>query len=199
MNASQVVDEFSRQVESAKSRGLTDVSIESLESYLSALRKHIETQAPLAAANIEFQRQANEYAYQSEHEMFRSVIDSGQAALKGSLIIGGGSVAALLAFASAAWRALTPEGLATLGLTVFLLACGVLLVGVSAGLTYFSQSYYHDGLGEPDDCKQDRIGDRLRVAACSLGVGSYVLYAWSCWNLYKVMGSFAVDSYIPVG
>lgn len=199
MNASQVVDEFSRQVDSAKRRGLTDVSIESLESYMSALREHIDTQAPLAAANIDFQRQANEHAYQSEHEMFRSVIDSGHAALKGSLLIGGGSAAALLAFASAGWKSLTPDGLATLGLTVFLLACGVLLVGVAGGLTYLSQSYYHDGLGEPDGCRQGRIGDWLRIAACVLGAGAYVLYGWACWNIYRVMGSFSVASYIPVG
>lgn len=199
MDPSQVVDEFSRQVESAKNRGNTEVTIESLENYLVALREHIERQAPLAAANLEFERRANEYAYQSEHEMFRTVIDSGQAALKASLLIGGGAAAALLAFASSAWKSLNPDGLAILGLTVFLLSCGVLLVGIAGGLTYLSQSFYHDGLGEPDGCKQDRIGDRLRILACVLGVGSYVLYGCACWNIYRVMSSFSVDSYIPVG
>lgn len=199
MDPSQVVDEFSRQVESAKNRGNTEVTIESLEKYLLALREHIERQAPLAKANLEFERRANEYAYQSEHEMFRTVIDSGQAALKASLLIGGGASAALLAFASSAWKSLNADGLEILGLTVFLLSCGVLLVGIAAGLTYLSQSFYHAGLGEPEGCMQDRVGDRLRISACVLGVGSYVLYGWSCWNVYRVMSSFSLDSYIPVG
>lgn len=199
MTPIQVVAEFARQVESAKSRGNTEVTIDSLETYLEALRENIERQSPLAAANVEFQAQAIEHAYRSEHEMFRTVIESGQAALKANLLIGGGAAAALLAFASSAWKSLSPEGLALLGLTVFLLACGVLLVGVAGGLTYLSQSSYHNGLREPAGCRQDRVGDWLRRLASVLAAGAYLLYGFSCWNIYRVMSSFSIDTYFPVG
>lgn len=199
MEPSQVVDEFSRQVESAKSRGLKDVSIESLEAYMIALRDRIETHAPLTSANIEFQRQANEHAFQDHQAMFRSVIDSGQAALKASILVGGGAAAALLAFASAAWKSLSPAGLELLGLTVFLLACGVVLAVISAGLTYLSQGLYYDGMGKPDNCKEDRAGDALRYASVVLVAGSYGLYVCACWCIYRIMRSFPVDSYFPVG
>lgn len=199
MEPSQVVDAFSTQVESAKSRGLKDVSIESLEAYMIALRDRIETHAPLTSANIEFQRQANEHAFQDRQAMFRSVIDSGQAALKASILVGGGAAAALLAFGSAAWKSLTPTGLELLGLTVFLLACGVVLAVVAAGLTYLTQGLYYDGMDKPDHCLEDRVGDGVRYTSLALVVGSYGLYGWACWNIYRVMGSFNVESYIPVG
>ncbi|WP_042956493.1 hypothetical protein [Pseudomonas brassicacearum] len=199
MKSSQVVEAFSSQIESAKQRGSTEVTIESLEIYLESLREHIEKQAPLDEANAEFQRQAHEYAVQAEHEMFKTVIDSGQAALKASLLIGGGSVVALLAFASSAWKALSSDGLSLLGLTVFLLAVGVLLVGIASCLTYAAQSSYHSGLDKPDDCKQDKAGDRLRLAACTMVAGTYLLYGWCCWNIFLVMTSFKVESFIPVG
>ena len=199
MEPSQVVDEFSRQVESAKSRGLKDVSIESLEAYMIALRERIETHAPLTSANIEFQRQANEHAFQDRQAMFRSVIDSGQTALKASILVGGGAAAALLAFASAAWKSMNPAGLELLGLTVFLLACGVVLAVIAAGLTYLTQGLYYDGMDKPDNCMEDRVGNGVRYASLALVVGSYSLYGWACWNIYRVMGSFSVESYIPVG
>jgi hypothetical protein len=198
MEPSQVVDEFSRQVESAKSRGLKDVSIESLEAYMVALRDRIETHAPLTSANIEFQRQANEHAFQDQQAMFRSVLDSGQAALKASILVGGGAAAALLAFASAAWKSLTPAGLDLLGLTVFSLACGVVLAVIAAGLTYLSQGLYYDGMGKPDSCKEDRAGDAFRYTSLALVAGSYGFYVWACWNIYRIMGSFSVVSFIPV-
>ncbi|SDU20302.1 hypothetical protein [Pseudomonas mandelii] len=198
MNSTQVVDAVTAQVQSAKDRGHQEVTIESLETYLEALKQHIESQAPLMQANIDFQRQANEYAHQSEQEMFRSVIVSGQIALKTSLLIGGGGAAALLAFASSAWKSLKPEGLELLGLTVFLLGVGVLLVGIAAGTTYLSQSFYHDGLGKPDKCLEDKIADRLRVAACAFVVLSYLVYGWSCWNIFRMMKSFSIEAFIPV-
>lgn len=199
MEPGEVVDEFSRQVESAKSRGLTDVSIESLEAYMAALRDRIETQAPLTSANIEFQRQANEHAFQDRQAMFRSVIDSGQAALKASILVGGGAAAALLAFASAAWKSLNPTGVELLGVTILLLACGVVLAVIAAGATYLAQGLYYDGMGKPDNCKEDRAGDALRYTSLTLVAASYGLYGWACWNIYRIMGSFSVGSYIPVG
>ncbi|KAA5842281.1 hypothetical protein F2A37_16570 [Pseudomonas chlororaphis] len=198
MNAIQAVSEVSRQIQSVKERGGTEVTVESLEKYLTALSANIEQRAPLEQANIDFQKQANEYAYQSEQAMFRTVIDSGQWALKSGLLIGGGAAAALLAFASSAWRSLTSEGLALLGLTVFLLAIGVLLVAIAGSMTYLSQSFYHAGLAGADDCREDRIADLFRIAACVLVAGSYCLYAWSGWNVYRMMGSFAVSPFIPV-
>lgn len=198
MEPIQVVDEFSRQVASAKSRGLKDVSIESLEAYMSALRDRIENRAPLTSANIEFQRQANEHSFQDRQAMFRTVIDSGQAALKASILVGGGAAAALLAFASAAWKSLTPAGLELLGLSVFSLACGVVLAVIAAGSTYLSQGLYYDGMGRPEGCREDRVGDAFRYTSLALVVGSYGLYVWACWNIYRIMGSFSVVSYIPV-
>ncbi|VVP25113.1 hypothetical protein PS876_04038 [Pseudomonas fluorescens] len=199
MEPSDVVNEFSRQVESAKSRGLKDVSIESLESYMVALRGRIEMHTPLTAANIEFQRQANEHAFQDQQAMFSSVIDAGQAALKASILVGGGAAAALLAFASSAWKALNPTGLELLGLTIFLLACGVVLAVIAAGVTYLAQGLYYDGMGKPDNCKEDRAGNILRYTSLILVVSSYGVYGWACWNIYRIMGSFSVASYIPVG
>ncbi|WDH25069.1 hypothetical protein [Pseudomonas chlororaphis] len=199
MNASQVVGEVSQQIRLVKEKGGTEITVESLERYLSALSANIEQRAPLDQANIDFQKQANEYAYQSEQAMFRTVIDSGQWVLKSGLLIGGGSMAALLAFASSAWKSLTPDGLTLLGQTVLLLGIGALLVAIAGSMTYLSQSYYHAGLGGDDNCRDDQIGNIFRLTACLLVAGSYILYAWSGWNVYLMMGCFAVSPLIPVG
>lgn len=199
MEPIEVIDALAMQVESAKSRGLKDVSIESLELYMAALRERVEKLSPLTEANYEFQRQANDHAFQDRQAMFRTVIDSGQAALKASLLVGGGAAAALLAFASSAWKALSPQGLELLGLTMFFLAVGVFLVVLASGATYLSQGLYHDGLGKPHKSKEDRAGDILRYTSLALVVVSYGLYALACWNIYRMMGSFSVGSYFPVG
>ncbi|SEC88897.1 hypothetical protein [Pseudomonas marginalis] len=199
MEPNEVIDALAVQVESAKSRGLKDVSIESLEMYMVALRERVEKLSPLTEANNEFQRQANDHAFQDRQAMFRTVIDSGQAALKASLLVGGGAAAALLAFASSAWKSLKPEGLELLGLTIFVLAIGVLLVVLASGATYLSQGLYHDGLGKPHNCKEDRAGDILRYISLTLVVSSYGLYALACWFIYKMMGSFSIVGFIPVG
>jgi len=198
MEPNEVIDALAEQVEHAKSRGLKDVSIESLEMYMAALRERVVKLSPLTGANIEFQRQANEHASQERQMMFRAVIDSGQAALKAGIIVGGGSGVALLAFASSAWRSLSPEGLKILGLTIFILAAGVVLVAVAAGTTYLSQGLYYDGLGKPRS-RLNRTGHVLRYATLALVIISYILYGLACWNIYKLLGSFSIDSYIPVG
>ncbi|MBP5119610.1 hypothetical protein HUS85_27625 [Pseudomonas protegens] len=199
MDPNEVIDALAMQVESAKSRGLKEVSIESLELYMAALRERVEKLSPLTEANIEFQRQANEHAFQDRQAMFRTVIDAGQAALKASILVGGGAAAALLAFASSAWKSLSPQGLELIGLTVLLLAVGVLLAVLASGATYLSQGLYHDGLGKSDNCKEDRAGDVLRYTSLTLVLVSYALYGWACWNIYRIMGNFAIESYIRVG
>lgn len=199
MNANQVVEGVSRQVQIAKEKGYTEVTIESLEAYLLALQDHITQQAPLTQANIDFQKLANEHAFQSEHEMFKSVIDSGQAALKTGLLIGGGSAAALLAFASSTWKSLRPEGLEMLGITIFLLGLGVIGIGIAASLTYLSQCFYHEGLRQPENCRSDKIANGIRILACVLVAGAYLLFFWSSWNVFQLMKSFPVDTFFPVG
>lgn len=199
MELRQVIEELSRQVELAKDRGLKDVSIESLEVYMIVLRERIEKHTPLTTANIELQRQANEHDFQQNHAMFRSVIDSGQAALKANILVGGGAAAALLAFASSAWKALNPAGVELLGLTIFLLACGVVLAVIAGGVTYLSQGLYYDGMDKPDSCWETRLGNALRYTSLTLTATSYGLYGWACWNIYRVMGSFSIDSFIRVG
>ncbi len=88
MEPNEVIDALAEQVEDAKSRDLKYVSIESLEIYMAALREHVEKLSPLTEANTEFQRQATEHAFQDQQAMFRTVIDSGQAALKSSILVG---------------------------------------------------------------------------------------------------------------
>ncbi|MDD2054205.1 hypothetical protein NPS46_16775 [Pseudomonas putida] len=199
MEPNEVIDALAEQVEDAKSRGLKEVSIESLEMYMAALRARVEKLSPLTEANTEFQRQATEHAFQDRQTMFRTVIDSGQAALKSSILVGGGAAAALLAFASSAWKSLSHAGLELLGMSVFALASGVVLAVVASGATYLSQGLYHDGLGKPHNCWEDRAGNAMRYASLVFVAISYGLYGWACWNVYKVMGSFSVESYIPVG
>lgn len=198
MTASEVVQEIQAAVKQFKEQGHQGISIESLETYLDGAAKIIHQTPEEAAANLELLKINHDHQHQWGQAMFRSVIDSGQVALKNSILIGGGGVVAMLAFASSAWKSLKPEGLELLGWSVVLLALGVLLCGLSAGFTYLSQSFYHDGHYKPGDCREDKFGDWFRWGSIGLVLLSYGLYFTAAVLTLFMMKSFSVVHTFPV-
>lgn len=187
MSAKLVIDALRQQLETLKSQGSTLVNIDSLENYLGNLESGLQSQTTIDQIHIDFRKQENEFNNQSAQELFRSVVSSGQAALKTSILVGGGSAAALLAFASSAWRSLKPEGLDALALSVFLLAVGVLCSAIATGTNYVCQFFYHDSFYDESRIK-DRIGDAANIFSNLLVLASYSLYGYACWNVYKMLG-----------
>ncbi|UXJ55048.1 hypothetical protein [Pseudomonas citronellolis] len=191
MNGREVVTLIQQQLSEVKAQGINEVMIDNLQNYLQHLAENIQQQVPLDQVNIDFQKQANEFNNQSSQELFRSVINSGQSALRTSILVGGGSAAALLAFASSAWRSLRPEGLELLAMGVFLLAAGVLCSAIATGMNYVGQYCYHSSFNS-DSKMADKIGDSANIISNVLVVVSYCLYGVACWKVYGMLGLFNV-------
>lgn len=120
----------------------------------------------------------------SDLEMFRTVIQSGQNAVKTALLMNGGASVSLLAFIGK----LTEEQHAripafTNALAIFV--CGVFAIVASSGATYMSQWFY----AEPENWKQ-RTGLSFNVLAILLGLVSYVFFVWGMRSAYVAFLAF---------
>src|SRR3546814_644754 len=114
--------------------------------------------------------------------MFRSVISSGQSALKSSILINGGATVALLAFVGTVWN--DPQSAPTLGPLVSVLvlfAVGVLLSAMAHGTTYLSQ-YFYSMVGE-------RTGAAFHILTVALVLGAYSTFGWATFSIYDALGS----------
>lgn len=191
MNAKQTIDAVRHQLSLLKEQGTSQVNIDGLDAYLKDLGAAIENSVSIDQINIDFQKQQNEFNHQSGQELFKSVISSGQAALKTSILVGGGSAAALLAFASSAWRSLKPEGLDSLALGVALLSFGVLCSAIATGLNYIGQFFYHSAFYKEGNSHQ-RAGNVANISSNILVLVAYILYGIASWNVYKTLGSLNV-------
>jgi hypothetical protein len=132
-----------------------------------------------AQLQIMVEREKSNHA--SDLEMFRSVIQSGQNALKTALLMNGGASVALLAFIGK----LTEERQAhipafTNALTVFVL--GVFCIVVASGSTYLSQWLYAAESGW-----KERAGFGFNLLSIILGLASYGLFIWA---MTKAHGAF---------
>jgi hypothetical protein len=117
--------------------------VQSLLQYLTDLER--DAPAISQAAQMEHQSQLafHRAVHETQLEMFKSVIESGQTAINTAILVSGGGTAALLAFVGALYRreppVSVPHALVT-ALVIF--AFGVLCGAVAGGLRYASQYCY---------------------------------------------------------
>lgn len=116
-------------------------------------------------------------------KIFRSVIMTGQAAMKSIVLINGGASVSLLALighlASSSAKSIVPS----LALSLVCFAAGVLFGGMAIGLTYITLSSYN--------INKATLGNISNFIAVGLLVSSYVLFAVGCYNAYLAFRSMA--------
>nr|WP_064494316.1 hypothetical protein [Pseudomonas chengduensis] len=190
MNAIEAVAEVQKAVSQAKELGNTEVTVASLELFLERLINHIAQQAPMESAQLEFQKVNLEQSHQAQLEMFRSVMSTSQGALKSCLVVSGGGAAALLAFTSSTWSALTPDGLAVLSSALWLMGLAVLFAALASAFAYFTQYFYDES--DTDGDWKDRVGLASHVLAACLVLGSYGLFTWACWKASSLIEYFNI-------
>ena len=190
MNAKQVVAKIQQDIQGVRERGLNEIPVANLEKYLEEIQQNLQ-HADASEAQLEIHKIERTHDLLGEHEMFRSVVNAGQMALKNSLLVGGGAAAALLAFASSAWKGLKPEGLELLGLAVTMLAAGVVLTAFASGMNYVSQSLYHEAYGE-DKPRHELAGHVANGISCGSVIAAYILYGLAGYKVYLMMQCFDV-------
>jgi hypothetical protein len=191
MDAKDFAQELRDIVDELKTKGVESISSENLIKYLDEALRDISTSARPSEATIE-RYKAELQKWVEEHknihaqgvEMFRSVIQAGQNALRTAFLMNGGASVALLAFVGHL-SSVAPERVSTLAPSLTVFVGGVLVAALASGVTYLSQWFY---AGERS--WQKKTGFALNIAAILFGLGAYGVFAFGMWRAYHVFANF---------
>ena len=193
MKAKDVVELLDDSIRTAKDGGTTTVPIERLQAFSVEMRRMVDespTDAALSEAQLEhYKVQLNDWANSQQRahewnlEMLRSVITTGQSAVKSALLINGAAAVALLAFIGNIWSSPTgPHTIAGIPCAMAYYVIGVLVAAVAAGFTYLSQAGYGSGFGNASRV----VGVAAHIGAVSCVVASYVMFGYASLLAYRV-------------
>uniref|UniRef100_A0A6H1ZEA4 Uncharacterized protein n=1 Tax=viral metagenome TaxID=1070528 RepID=A0A6H1ZEA4_9ZZZZ len=178
MEAKALIGHIRESVGDAVAKGQEQISSANLLQFLNNLDAAVDAAEPLAQAQREFEKVQLEHSHQWDQEMFRSVIDSGQAALKAAFLVTGGGAAALLAFTGSAWKHLPAAGIQSLATALFLLGLGAFLIALASGFTYLAQSCFAQA--EFTASKRWKMsGEVIRWIAVTFVLTNYGLFFWT--------------------
>ena len=190
MNAKDFALELRRALSKVLQEGHGTVETRNVIAYLDEAVSTME-QLPLnpSEADLELYK-ANLQKWVEEHknfhaqnrEMFRSVIASGQNALRTAFLMNGGGAIAILSFVGTL-AINSPQRVAPFASTLAMFVTGVLLVAAAAGSTYLSQLFYTDE-------SSLRAGKIFHAIAILLPILSYVTFAWGVYKAYLVFAAF---------
>ncbi len=196
MKTSEVLENLKGAIAHAKEVGVEHVAIADLESFATELERQAnESPEGISAGEASMEAYKAKLAalgnsLQQEHEtnleMLRTVITTGQSALKSSLLINGGAAAALLAFIGGLWgKAGAKTVLPNLSYGLSLFVWGVLSAACASGATYLSQAGFSGDLGKHSQV----IGQVARGLAIICVISSYLLFACGAWQAYIAVSS----------
>lgn len=173
-----------------KSEGVDEIKIDNLIAYLNEVIESPNSEI----SQVELERyradlllwvEQNKGIQASQVEMFKSVISSGQNALRTSFMMNGGATVALLAFLgklSEEHETKIPE----FSLCLVIYVIGVLAITIASGSTYLSQWLYAS-----NEKWQKATGFWLNMLAIVLGLTSYGLFIWGTFRAYEAFRNFA--------
>lgn len=185
MNAKQFAAQMKAMIEDIKSKGTAAIYCDNIIAYLNEVQNSPDPEPTLVdieryKADLQNWIEANKYQHEGNLEMFRSVIASGQGAIKSSFLLNGGAAVALLAFIAhlAEFKAdKVPEFAACL----LPFAFGVLAIVVTSGCTYLSQWLYSNAREGAR-----KAGFRVNILCILLGIASYAFFIWGLLATYRI-------------
>lgn len=190
MSVKEFVGQMKQTIEEIKAQGTASIQCDNLIAYLSEIQKAPEKE-PTALqieqykADLQNWIETNKQNHEGNLEMFRSVITSGQSAIKTTFLLNGGASIAMLAFIghltqfSAAKIPLFAACLATF-------AYGVLAIAMASGFTYLSQWLYAS-----DRPAAIKAGFYFNLLCILLGFSSYGFFAWGLFKAYCAFLGYA--------
>lgn len=172
--------------------GATHLRTESVISYLDQSIKYLEelpsepSSADLELYKAKLQTWVEEHRSAHAHkvEMFRSVIESGQNALRTAFLLNGGGAIAMLTFVGNL-AINDPLRVPSLAPSLTLFVVGVLLVTMAAGATYMSQWLYSGA-----QRWSRRAGFTFHIFAIVLPISSYGVFGWGVYEAYTVFAQY---------
>lgn len=150
MEAKELLSTIKADIDAAKNEGVSSLDVDLLNNYLSSFETktaHSEYERMITLAK--FKEDSENYRADINHQagaelaMFKSVITTGQSALKASLIINGGAALALLALFGKIWGSQTGQLIIdSMALAIMMFSKGVLYAAFATGGAYLSQRIY---------------------------------------------------------
>lgn len=190
MNKGKLDTELTQIIEELQKNGETHIECSKLIEYLQQATEtppqdlppdHIER----LKARLQILVEAHKGDHASDLEMFKSVIQSGQAAVKTAFLMNGGASVAILAFIGKLTES-NKQSIPDFAWTLTLFVTGVFLISATAGLTYLSQWLY---AGE--SARKQEAGFVLNIGAIIIGLGSYGMFIWGMTAAYRAFISLA--------
>lgn len=190
MSAKQFAAEMKAAIADIKAKGATAVPCDNLIAYLDQVQRSPESDPPQVEmdrfkANLQNWIELNKQVHEGQLEMFRSVITSGQGAIKSSLLLNGGAAVAMLAFIGHLAQ-FTVAKVPVFAACLVPFAYGVLSIAVTSGATYLSQWFYASAWP-----RHQRVGFCLNILCIVFGLASYALFIWGLFRTYRAFVTFA--------
>jgi hypothetical protein len=119
-------------------------------------------------------------------ELFKSVIQSGQAALKSLFLLNGGAAVAVLALIGhLSTSTIAAAQVNKFAVPLLSFACGLAFAAMASGFTYLVQRAY--------STRNRRHGERLNHVVVLLSIGSLVAFAVGCGFAYAAIQELAAN------
>ncbi|MBE4476299.1 hypothetical protein HJ008_23135 [Vibrio parahaemolyticus] len=179
----KVVEKIRLVLNQTKEQGHDAISIEAFEAYLSSIEHESEEHSKYAQMQLD--RDLAVFMAENDRniahafnqtagslEMFKSVIATGQAALKASMVINGGAAVALLAFLGKIWGTNLQTHVAeSLSCSIYLFCVGIVVGAFACGTTYFTQCSHNYG--------KVTLANILTLFTVILVLGSYSIFIYA--------------------
>jgi hypothetical protein len=185
MEVHDAINEIKHALNEVHGEGNQFIHIQSLINFLESLEKDasmsIEMRKLQHKSNLEWYKAQRQFEIEnyraqvlSNAEMFKSVIQTGQGALKASFFINGGAAVALLAFIGNIWTKIQgPAVVTALISSLISFGGGVLLGAIATGTTYLGQVTYAK--------KWIKWGVILNIVSILIVIGAYFSFASGIW------------------
>lgn len=177
-------------IEDIKAKGTASIDCDNLIAYLQQVQNSPEPElSPMELehykANLQNWVETNKLNHEGQLEMFRSVITSGQSAIKSSFLLNGGAAVALLAFIGHLAQ-VKPALVPAFAECLMPFCYGVLAVAVTSGCTYLTQWFY----ASPKSCAK-KFGFALNILCILLGLSAYGFFLWGLFCSYRFFVAYA--------
>ncbi len=201
MDASELIGDLRSAITDLEAKGSSTIPVASLRTYLEVWEEDSSKAARLNVDEAAHQRTL--HLEQFKHhmsanaalltEMFKSVLEAGQTALRAVTVINGGAAAAILAFIGGILKpGGSPDALVAvspLGAAWFMFMIGLGAAGAAAGFRYLAQACYQRAL-ERDVYKMGSplwktAANSINFVSTLVGVSGLV----GSWKLARLFGA----------
>lgn len=189
MTSQEFAEQLKETIQGIKDSGTAAIYCENLIAYLDDVSKSpsatpTDVELEKYKADLQLHIEQNKNYHASQLEMFRSVITSGQNAIRTSFLMNGGASVAILAFIGHL-AGIKPEQVTSFANVLLPFVIGVLAMTITSGFTYLSQWSY-----DSPNSKTQKWGFSLNVACIVLGISSYLFFIWGMCRAYTAFLQF---------